>query len=152
MTTSNIQSILLLLMISVGSCLQLSGEIKLYPNTQNSPSLYILPFTITKAIPTNSYILVALDWYSVASMNVKPYNCILVNTTIPITCTNLATLTTLTSHVLKINSKLTATKTISVQVKSPLLAGVKYLLQLHLFNVVPNIQKISSNIEMYTIS
>ena len=113
-----------LLLISVCTCLQLSGEIKLYPNTQNSPSLYILPFTISKAIPTNSYLLVAFDWYSVTSINVNPYNCILVNTTIPVTCANLATLTTLTAQVLKINSKLTATKTVSIQIKSPLLAGV----------------------------
>ena len=124
MAATNLRVILILLMISLGSCLQLSGEIKLYPNTQNSPSLYILPFTIKKAIPTNSYILIALDWYSVTSLNVKPYNCILVNTTIPVTCANLATLTSLTTQVLKINSKLTSTKTVSVQVKSPLLAGV----------------------------
>jgi hypothetical protein len=113
----------------------------------------LVPFTLSKAIPTNSYILVTMDWYTPP---LTPYNCILVNTTIPISCTNLAsptfTLTINTAQVLKFNPLLSTANTVAIQVGSNLLANTNYALQLHLFNVIPNIQKISPSIEIYTIS
>lgn len=130
-----------------------AGDIQLFPNTQNSPSIYILPFTLSKALPSNSYILVTMDWYSA---NLSPYNCLLVNTTITISCTNLVIptfpLTITTAQMLKFNPKLSTSKTIAILVSSNLLPDTPYALQLHLYNVVPNIQKISPSIEMYTIS
>jgi hypothetical protein len=52
----------------------------------------------------------------------------------------------------KFNSILDTTKVVAVQVKSNLLVGTTYALQLHLYNVVPNITKISPSIEMFTMS
>ncbi len=94
-----------------------------------------------------------MDWYSAA---ITPYNCILVNTTIPLSCTNLASpvfaLTITTAQILKINPLLSTTKTVAIQVGSNLLANTNYALQLHLLNVIPNIKKITPSIEIYTIS
>lgn len=94
-----------------------------------------------------------MDWYSSSTI---PYNCILVNTTIPVSCTNLASptfaLTITTAQVLKFNPLLPTTKTVAIQVGSNLLANTNYALQIHLFNVIPSIQKISPSIEIYTIS
>ena len=53
---------------------------------------------------------------------------------------------------LSFNSQLSATKTDVVKLGSNLLASTSYHLQLHLYNVIPNIQKISPSIEMYTVS
>lgn len=141
--------VLLLLSATPTHSLELAGDIQLYPNTQNSPSIYILPFTILKALPSNSYILVTMDWYS---STLLPYNCVLVNTSIPVSCVNLATLTAVAAQVTRFNSKLITAKTVAVSVGSNLLAGTIYSLQLHFYNVVPNIQSNSPNIEIYTAS
>jgi len=128
-------------------------DILLYPNTENSPSLFLISFTLDKALPANSYILVALDWYTT---DVTPRNCILVNTSIVTSCTNLAsptfTLTISASNLASFNSKLASNKVIAVQVGSSLSANTAYSLQLHLYNVVPSIEKISPSVEMYTMS
>ena len=50
------------------------------------------------------------------------------------------------------NSKLSATKVVAVQLASNLLANTAYALQIHLFNVIPSISKISPSVEMYTMS
>lgn len=116
-----------------------AGDIGLYPDTENSPSIYILPFTLSKALPTNSYIFVTMDWYT---SNLNPYNCILVNTSISVSCVNLASATTLpftTSQIQKFNSLLDTAKTVAVLVSSNLLTNTVYSLQLHLYNVVPSI-------------
>jgi hypothetical protein len=148
-----VRVVLILLLLTLGSSLIASGDIKLFPNTENSPSIYLLPFTLSKALPSNSYILVTMDWYS---SSLTPYNCILVNTTITVACTNLVAptfpLTITTAQILKFNSKLSTTKTIAILVSSNLLAGTQYALQIHLYNVIPNIKQISPSIEMYTIS
>jgi hypothetical protein len=145
--------VLLLLLVMSAHTLTASGDIKLIPNTQNSPSIYVIPFTLTKALPSNSYILITMDWYTAS---LTPYNCILVNTTIPLSCTNLVSptfaLTITTAQILKFNSKLSTTKTVTVLIGSNLLANTEYSLQLHLYNVIPSIQKISPSIEMYTVS
>lgn len=137
----NIFSYLLLLATAyLTHTLKPTKDIFLYPNTQNSPSLYLITFTLDKALPSNSYLLIGMDWYSSA---VSPYNCILVNTSIPTTCTNLAspsfTLTISATNLAKFNSLLSPSKVIAVLVQSNLLAGTTYALQLHLYNVVPNI-------------
>lgn len=144
---------LLALLLASALALAPAGNIGLYPDTENSPSIYILPFTIAKALPSNSYLLVTMDWYSTSLL---PYNCILVNSSIAIACTNLAApafpLTITTAQVLKLNPLLATSKTVAVLVQSNLLPNTVYSLQLHLYNVVPNIQKISPSIEMYTVS
>jgi hypothetical protein len=94
-----------------------------------------------------------MDWYT---SPLVPYNCIFVNSSIGIDCTNLATptfpLTFTLTNIAKLNPLLQTTKTIAILLKSNLLANTEYSLQLHLYNVIPNIQKISPSIEMYTIS
>ena len=129
------------------------GEIKLFPNTENSPSLYIIEFTLSTALPSNSYLLVGMDWYSA---DVEPHQCLLVNTSISVQCTNFAspsfTITATTATFAKFNDKLSAGKVVIIEVQSNLLPNTTYALQIHLKNVVPNIQKISPSIEMYTMS
>jgi len=119
-------------------------EIQLYPNTENSDSIYIFSFKLQKNIPSGSYILVNLDWYSSALM---PYRCTMVNTTITLECTNFAapsfTLTITAAQLLEHNSLLSTTKTVAVLLKSNLVKNTEYHLQLHLLNIVPNIRKIS---------
>ena len=128
-------------------------DILLYPNTENSPSLFLINFSLDKALPANSYILVAMDWYT---STVRPYNCYLVNSSISTPCTNLASptfsLTISTSSLSKFNSILSASKVVVVQITNSFLANTNYALQIHLYNVVPNIQKISPSVEMYTMS
>jgi hypothetical protein len=147
------EAVLVLLLSICSQGLIASGDIQLFPNTQNSPSIYLLPFTLSKALPSNSYILVTMDWYSASLI---PYNCILVNTSITVACTNLAAptfpLTITTAQILQFNSKLPTTKTVAISVSSNLLPNTAYALQLHLYNVIPSIQKISPSIEMYTVS
>jgi hypothetical protein len=137
----SISSVLIVaLILSVANCLEPAGDIRLFPNTENSPSVYLLPFTLTKALPSKSYILVTMDWYAAA---LTPYNCILINSSITVTCTNLASpafpLTITDTQVLKFNSKLVTTKTVAVLINSNLLANTAYYLQLHLYNVIPSI-------------
>lgn len=115
--------------------------------------MFLIQFTLDKALPANSYLLVAMDWYTTA---VLPRNCILVNTSIATSCTNLDsptfTLTISKTNLANFNSKLSPTKVVAVQIGSNLLAGTAYALQLHLYNVVPSIKKISPSVEMYTMS
>lgn len=94
-----------------------------------------------------------MDWYSSA---LTPYNCLMVNTSISVSCTNLNSpsfpLTITTTQIAKFNPKLTPSKTVALLVRNILLADTQYVLQLHLYNVIPNIQHMSPNIEMYTVS
>ena len=96
-----------------------------------------------------------MAWYTAA---VSPLNCILVNTSILLNCTNFETptfaLTITTNNLLKFNDKMTTlkSKTMAILVNSNLAKGTNYYLQLHLHNAIPNIQKISNNIEIYTVS
>lgn len=80
----------------------------------------------------------------------------MVNTSISIRCTNFNaptfTLTASTSNFGKFNLILNVSRTVIVELGSNLLPNTVYALQLHLLNVVPNIQKISPSIEMYTLS
>jgi len=88
-----------------------------------------------------------MDWYTAA---VSPYNCYLVNTSISTPCTNLAspsfTLTISSSNLAQFNSILSASKVVAVQITSSLAANTAYALQIHLYNVVPNIEKISPSV------
>jgi len=142
-----------LLFLGLANALVPSADVKLIPNTENSPSLYLFQFTLSKALPANSYILITMDWYS---SNLNPYKCTFVNTSISAACTNLAVptfpLTISTTQITKFNSLLPTTKTIAVLVGSNLAVNTVYALQLHLYNVVSAIRKISPSIEMYTVS
>lgn len=92
-----------------------TGEIMLYPNTQNSPSLYLLSFKTSIVLQANEYILISMDWLSAT---INPFSCILVNTTIDIRCTNLVspsftlgfTLATLQNT----NPQISSTRTIAI--------------------------------------
>ena len=129
------------------------GDIQLFPNTENSPSLYLISFTLKTALPTDSYLLVGMDWYT---SDLTPHSCQIVNTSISITCTNFNspafTLSITTADFARFNSILSPTKMVAIKLGNNLLQGTTYTLELHLLNVVPNIQKISPSIEMYTMS
>ena len=60
-------------------------EIELYPNTQDSPSLYLISFETSVSMSTGEYILLNMDWLSA---NAQPNHCILVNSTVEVRCTN----------------------------------------------------------------
>lgn len=78
-----------------------------------------------------------MDWLSA---NINPYSCIMVNTTINIRCTNLNspgfTLGFTTSTLTSFNPQISLTKTIVIELLSPLPAGIKYSLQIGLINLV----------------
>lgn len=101
----------------------------LYPNTENSPSLYLLSFKTSIDLQTNEYILIAMDWLSSA---INPFSCLLVNTTVDIACTNLATPTFTLGFSLATlqatNPQISTTKTIVIQLLDPLPANVGYSL------------------------
>lgn len=115
--------------------------------------MYLIKFKLDKALPSLSYLFVAMEWYSSALL---PYNCALVNTSISVRCTNFNsqtfTVTASVNNFKKFNDILDRSKVVAVELGSNLLANTTYALQLHLYNVVPNIQKISPSVEMYTIS
>ena len=68
---------------------------------------------------------------------------------INVACTNLNAPTfplTITEAVLKLNNQyLTFTKTVAVLLKNNLVKNYEYKLQLHLYNIIPNIRKISQS-------
>ena len=129
------------------------GDIQLYPNTENSPSLYLISFKIKTALPTDSYLLIGMDWYTA---DLVPHSCQIVNTSISITCTNFNnpsfTLSITPADFARFNSILSPTKMVAIKLGNNLLQDTTYTLELHLLNVVPNIQKISPSVEMYTMS
>ena len=88
-----------------------------------------------------------MDWYT---SDLTPHSCQLVNTSIPITCTNFNspsfTLSITTSDFARFNSIISPTKVVAIKLGSNLLASTTYALELHLLNVVPNIQKISPSV------
>lgn len=90
-------------------------DIQLFPNTENSPSLYLIRFKLNKALPSLSYLLVAMDWYSSPLL---PYNCALINTTIAVRCTNFQTptfgLTASTTNFEKFNAILDTSKVVVI--------------------------------------
>lgn len=145
--------VLLCCLVGTIGALKPTADIQLFPNTESSPSLYLIEFTLETALPSLSYLLIGMDWYTSA---VTPYNCLLVNTSIAVRCTNFQTpsftLTASTTSFQKFNSILATNKVVVVELGSNLLPATKYSLQLHLYNVVPNIQKISPSVEMYTVS
>ena len=153
MRTPIILLALLALLISKGGALNPVGDIQLFPNTENSPSIYLIRFTLTTALPSKSYLLIGMDWYTSA---LSPHSCQLVNTSIPLRCTNFAaptfTLTATTTDFAKFNSIFDTSKMVVIEIGSNLVHSTTYALELHLYNVVPNIQKISPSIEMYTMS
>ena len=133
---------LLALLISKGGALTPVGDIQLFPNTENSPSIYLIRFTLTTALPSKSYLLIGMDWYTSA---LSPHSCQLVNTSIPLRCTNFAapsfTLTATTTDFAKFNGIFDTSKMVVIEIGSNLLHSTTYALELHLYNVVPNIQK-----------
>ena len=152
--TKQYNIIFILLFINVYA-LNPVGDMQLFPNTENSPSLYLIRFTLSNAIPTGAYLLVGMDWYSA---NLVPHSCQFVNTSIPITCDNFASpspsfgMTITTANFAKFNSIFSTGKMVAIKLGSNLLQNTEYALELALTNVVPNIQKISPSIEMYAMS
>ena len=113
----------------------------------------MIPFKIDKALPSNSYLMVTMDWYS---LHIMPFQCIFVNSSITTTCTNLDqpsfSIPNLENKMLAFNPQMDVNRTVVIKLNNNLLPNTEYFLQLHLLNVIPNIRKISSSIEMYTVS
>jgi hypothetical protein len=80
----------------------------------------------------------------------------MVNTTIQLDCTNFANplfqLTITVAQLHEHNPYLSELKTVAVLLKNNLVKNTEYSLQLHLFNIVPNIRKISPSAEIYVVS
>jgi hypothetical protein len=104
--------------------------------------MYIYSFKLSRDVPPSSYILITMDWYSSA---LKPFQCIFVNTTINIKCTNFETptfpLLITTAQLLLHNKYFNAAKTVAIDLgeNNTLLANNPYYLQIHYYNVIPNI-------------
>ena len=148
-----IAKLLFCLLLLQAQSLSPVGDIQLFPNTESSPSIYLIRFQITTALPTGSFLLVGMDWYS---SDLLPHSCQLVNTSIALTCTNFNSpsfaLPFSTSDFARFNSILSPAKMVAIRLGSNILPSTTYALELHLLNVVPNIQKISPSVEMYTMS
>lgn len=79
--------VLCLLLCGVVLGLSPTNEILLYPNTEDSPSLYLLSFVTSWSLKGGEYLLINMDWFP---NPIDPYHCILVNETIDVRCTSLA--------------------------------------------------------------
>ena len=117
-----------------------TNEILLYPNTAASPSLYLVSFTLTNELSVGEYLLVNMDWLP---SSIDPYHCIMVNETVSISCTNLAspsfTLTFTYATMLKHNAQLTDTTTLVVKLENILTANTEHHLQIGLLSDVPSL-------------
>jgi hypothetical protein len=90
--------------------------------------MILVSFKLINQLPASSYLLIRMDWYLSA---IIPYQCILINTSISVQCTNFASPTTfqplITQAQLKLQNPLldsvAATKTVIIQVLSLLSAN-----------------------------
>jgi hypothetical protein len=147
---------LLLLLAVVGPvvCLVSTGPIEVSPNTENSPSVYLIPFVLSRSLPQTGYLLFTMPNYASA---VIPTSCKLVNTSINLQCTNFLspTLTGLTitaASINTVNPNINATVTVLIDSDTALTASTNYYLQIVLSNVIPSTAEISDSFEMYTVS
>ena len=147
--------LLALLLSLVQSKLVPTAEVKLYPNTEASPSLYMISFETDEDMANNEYMLVSLDWIDDP---IDPHSCILVNSSKAIECTNLNNpdpdfdLAFSTDALLNHNDQIDLDRTLIVLLKDGLDPNVEYHLEFALHNLVENISKISPSIETYLIN
>lgn len=145
---------LLLLVAAPALCLVSTGPIEVSPNTENSPSVYLIPFVLSRSLPTTGYLLFTLPNYASA---VIPTSCKLVNTSINLQCTNFLTptltgLTITASGLATVNPNINATVTVLIDSDSALSASTNYYLQIVLSNVIPSTGELSDSFEMYSVS
>jgi hypothetical protein len=143
----------LLLLLPVWSLVPV-GPIELSPNTENSPSVYLFPFKLSKNLPKSGYLLITMPNYQTA---ITPTSCKLVNTSIALECTNFQT-PTLTSLTVTSSSLATACPNIDpmltmiISSDTDLTAGTSYYLQVILANVIPSTSILSNSFEFYSVS
>ena len=151
----HITSLLLLLaVVCPVVCLVITGPIEVSPNTEHSPSVYLIPFVLSRSLPQTGYLLFTMPNYASA---VIPTSCKLVNTSINLQCTNFLspTLTGLTitaASINTVNPNINATVTVLIDSDTALTASTNYYLQIVLSNVIPSTAEISDSFEMYTVN
>lgn len=128
------------------------------PNTESSPSNFMMSFQLSNPLPASGYLMVVFPIYS---STVTPTSCLLLGTTnIATQCVNLNTasssspnpLTINSSSVTTVNVNIVTTKTVVIQFTSSLLAGTTYTIQILVSSILPYINALSANFEMYTMS
>ena len=94
-----------------------------------------------------------MDWLA---HEVSPHSCLLVNTSIAVSCTNLDSpafeLSFDPDALLKHNPQLILDRTMLVKLEDGLPSSTEYFFEFSLYNQVENISKISSSMELYLIS
>lgn len=129
------------------------GPIEVSPNTENSPSVYLFPFKLSKALPNSGYLLVTFPNYQTA---VTPTSCKLVNTSFALACTNFQSPTLsfgVTSALLAtVNPNISPMLTVIVDSDAALAANTNYYLQVVLTNVIPSTASLSDSFELYSVS
>lgn len=100
------------------------GPIEVSPNTENSPSVYLFPFKLSKNLPNTGYLLVSFPNYQTA---VTPTSCKLVNTSITLACTNflnplLSGLTVTSSSLTVVNPNINSIMTVLIDSDANLVA------------------------------
>lgn len=135
-------------------CLVPIGPIELSPNTENSPSVYLFPFKLSRSLPQTGYLLITMPNYQTA---VTPTSCKLVNTSVTLDCTNFQT-PTLTGLTVTASSMATPAPninpmlTVLVRSDTALAASTNYYLQVVLSNVIPSTNTLSDSFEFYSVS
>jgi hypothetical protein len=131
-----------------------AGPIEISPNTENSPSVYLIPFSLSQALPTSGYLLFTMPNYASA---IIPISCKMVNTSINLLCTNFLTptlngITINTTSMATVNPNINATVTVLIDSDTILAASTNYYLQIVLSNVIPSTAELSDSFEMYSVS
>lgn len=146
---------LLILIHALLAALALAGivpidEVKLYPNTEGSPSLYMISFQTTQTMEPGEFMLVNFDWLT---LPLNPHDCLLVNTTLDISCTVLDdSPSDFQAAIDTYNSQIDPDRTLVVTLTDGLVANTPYYLELTLHNQVENMAKISPSMEVYLLN
>ena len=157
---SPLLALFLILMLTCPSApLRPTAPILASPNTESSPSNFIISFSLTHALPTGGYILVVLPFYS---STITPRTCTLLNVlgNSASVCQNLNLassanpnpLTINTTVIGGINANIASTLTIVVGFTGALSAATDYSIQIRLQDNLPAIGALSKSFEMYSIS
>ena len=131
-----LQAILLSL---VKSSIVPTSEIKLYPNTEGSPSLYMISFQANQYMQNDEYMLVLLDWLEDP---IDPHSCIFVNSSKQIECTDLDSpdpdfdLAFTTDAIAIHNDQIDPARTLVVLLKDGIDADTEYFFEFALYNQV----------------
>ena len=143
--------LLVVLYLPETECIAPSQPIIVSPNTESSPSNFILNFVLQKPLEKTGYLLIN---FSPLTSTATPKSCIVINSLTGLTiskCLNLdagstaGTLSVNKTWINQINPNILPTKTIAVQFSQDLTSALEYSIQIITDNVLPAIGSITSS-------